>query len=377
VTINAQRKTLFDRGERTDAGPMRHDESAFGFLNRTADPRFAQGRLFFEGVFARYPEEHRAQLRGRFRSKRDEQHQGAILELMLFAALEGQGVEVSDRTPDFRVGSGDERWCLEATSLTPDKFDMPRGLRTVVATIQRELRSSDYFLHLRLHGSLKSTPRKERYLKPLRELLETPLDKAHLGSVCIRFDGMQLTATLMPKGSPRGDSHSVIGIQSYGDAEIVVTPKATSALLKTLVGKARKIGERHRCARAWLAVAIPDDELAIGFDDLMLHALFGADHYGSVASSGESFWFRRDRSPVRTHIEGVVVLGPLLWWALESSEMFCRVYRSPWTERRPPTPLSLLPTVGITKTGAIMRSEGKQFAGLLGDQVRRRTESPG
>lgn len=105
--------------------------------------------------------------------ERGEQHQGAILELLLFAALEGQGIEVSDRTPDFRVGSGDERWDLEATSLTPDNFDMPRGLRTVVATIARELRSSDYFVNLSSTGSLASTPpSKERYLKPLRRLSE-------------------------------------------------------------------------------------------------------------------------------------------------------------------------------------------------------------
>jgi len=344
---------------------MRHDESGFGFLSRTANPRFAEGRLFFEELFARYPQEHRAHLRGRFRSKREEQHQGAILELLLFAALECHGVEVSDRTPDFRVRSGDGRWCLEVTSLTPDKFDMPRGLRTVVATIAEELRSSDYFLNLNLRGSIESTPPKERYLRPLQELLETPWDEAHLRSERIRLDGMQLTATLMRKGSTRGNSHSVIGIQSYGDAEIGVNPATRRALRKSLVAKARKIGQQGHCERAWLAVAIPDDELATGVDDLILDGLYGLDHSGSVANSGESFWFRDDRGRVRTRIEGVLVLGPLLWWALQSSEMFCRVYLSPWTERRPPMPLARLPAVRITTDGVVKRSDGERFGTLI------------
>ena len=367
MTINAQRKRLFDSGDRSDSGPMRPDESDFAFLNRTANPKFAQGRLFFEGTFARYPQEHRAHLRGRFRSKRAEQHQGAILELLLFAALGGHGVEVSDRTPDFWVGSGAERWCLEVTSLTPDKFDMPQGLRTMVATIAQELRSSDYFLNLSLRGTLESTPNKKRYLEPLRELLETPWDEAHFRSQCIRFDGMQLTATLMRKGSARGNSHSVIGMQSYGDAEIGVNPATRRALRKTLLAKARRIAQQRHCERAWLAVAIPDDELATGCDDLILDALYGVDHSGWMADSGESLWFRRDRTPVRTRIEGVVVLGPLLWWALESSEMFCRVYRSPWTEGRPPMPLYRLPTVGLTTDGVIMGSDGDRFGALIGE----------
>lgn len=366
MTINAQRKTLFDSGDRSDSGPMRADESAFAFLNRTANPRFAQGRFFFEGIFARYPQQYRANLRGRFRSERAEQHQGAILELLLFAALRGHGVEVSDRTPDFWVGSGAERWCLEATSLTPDKFDMPRGLRTVVGTIERELRSSDYFLNLSLRGSLESTPNKKRYLEPLRELLETPWDEAHFRSRCIRFDEMELTANLMRKGSARGNSHSVIGIQSYGDAEIGVNPATRRALRKTLLAKARRIGQQRNCRRAWLAVAIPDDLLATGFDDLIVDAVYGVDRHGSHADSGESLWFRHDRTPVRTRIEGVVVLGPLLWWALESSEMFCRVYRSPWTEGRPPMPLCRLPAVRITADGMILGSDGDSFGALIG-----------
>ena len=84
MTTITQGKTLFDGGERSENIPMRPDESAFGFLPRTADPRFAQGRHFFEAIFSRYPEEHRSHLRGRFRSTKADQHQGAMLELLLF-----------------------------------------------------------------------------------------------------------------------------------------------------------------------------------------------------------------------------------------------------------------------------------------------------
>lgn len=129
--------------------------------------------------------------------------------------------------------------------------------------------------------------------------------------------------------------------------------------------KARKTGSRAHGERVWLAVAIPDDELATGLDDLILHALYGLDELGSVAGSGESFWFRCDRTRVRTSVDGVVVLGPLLWWAMEHHEMSCRVYRSPWTDRRPPMPIRRLPTVGVREDRKIVRSDGERFGALI------------
>lgn len=69
--------------------------------------------------------------------------------------------------------------------------------------------------------------------------------------------------------------------------------------------------------------------------------------------------------------DGVVVLGPLLWWAMVHHEMFCRVYRSPWTDRRPPMPIRRLPTVGVREDPKIVRSDGERFGALIGEQLRR------
>lgn len=367
MAASTQQNMLFDVGTPKDSGSMRHDESAFGFLSRTDRPKFAQGRLFFEQVFARYPEEHQAHLRSRFRSDRAEQHQGAILELLLFAALERHGVKVRDDTPDFSVDNDNEHWYLEATSLTPEKFGIPQGVRTVVGTIARELRSNDYYLSLSLRGSLKSTPSKKQYLRQLQDLLDTPWDESPLRRESIQIDGLRLTAGLIRKGSSRGISHSVIGIQSYGDAEIGVNPETSRAIWKTLAAKARKIAQKEEGERVWLAVGVPDDTLATGSDDLILDALYGVGESGSVSDKEERFWFRRGRDESRTRIEGVIALGPLLWWALDSSEMFCRLYLSPWTQCRPPMPIRRLPTIKVRADGKTLRFNGEKLGTLIGD----------
>lgn len=369
MTTIAERKTLFPGGERSDGSPKRPDESPFGFLCRTANPRFAQGRHFFEAIFARYPEEHQSHLRGRFRSTKAEQHQGAMLELLLFAALGCHGVEVSEETPDFRVKSGNERWSLEATSLTPEAHDMPQEVRTIVGTIERELQSSDYYLSLRLSGSVRSTPSKRQYLRPLQRLLDTPWDVSQSRRISIQINGLQLTATLIRKGSSRGISHSIIGSQSYSDAEISPKPETTRSVRKVLATKARKVGHHGHSERVWLALAIPDHELATGFDELILRALYGVDEFGSVVHTGQSFWFRRNRGSVRTRVEGVIVLGPLLWWALQSREMFCRVYLSPWSEARPPMPIRRLPAVKYDPAGRVIRYDGERLGALVADSI--------
>ena len=294
-----------------------------------------------------------------------------MAELLLFAALGSHGLEVSADTPDFCMGSGDSRWWLEVTSLSPDIFDMPKRVRTIVDTIGQELRSSSYYLNLRLRGSPESTPKKERYLRPLRDLLDTPWDESPSRRESIQIDGLRLTATLIGKGSLRGTSSSVIGLRSHGNAELVVKPETSRALQKSLAAKARKINRRGLGQQVWLAVVVPDSMLAAGEDDLILHALYGVNEFGSVAGSGESFWFRRDRKPVRTRVQGVVVLGPLLWWALEHQEMFCRVYRSPWTDHRPPMPIRRLPTVRVREDRNIIRSDGERFGALIGEECRR------
>jgi hypothetical protein len=74
---------LFDDFERTDERPKLHGESDFEFLNRSARPPFARVRRELEEWFAAYPAPEQANLAGRFRDRRREQHLPAWWELYL------------------------------------------------------------------------------------------------------------------------------------------------------------------------------------------------------------------------------------------------------------------------------------------------------
>jgi hypothetical protein len=114
-------KTLFDDIVRTDPEPSRGEDS-FAFLNRVATPYWERVRAFAERAFSAYPEEHAADLRGRFRDRRWPEHAGAWWELYLFTLFRSLGFEVEvhprlsavSTRPDFRVGTGAESFLVEA-----------------------------------------------------------------------------------------------------------------------------------------------------------------------------------------------------------------------------------------------------------------------
>jgi hypothetical protein len=114
---------LFDDIEREDFGPPLHNEPQFTYLNRSAHSRIARVREVLETWFSRYPEPKK-DLQMRLRSD-DENHLGALFELVLYELLFRLGCEVTPhpklsettRHPDFlaKPPNGDS-FCLEATT---------------------------------------------------------------------------------------------------------------------------------------------------------------------------------------------------------------------------------------------------------------------
>ena len=99
---------LFDDVIHTDSGYKRRDESDFECLNRLAWVSVEIGRGTLESWFARFPEEKKLDIRGRFQGD-DREHQGALLELATHEILcaVGSNVQVEPdidgRRPDFAV----------------------------------------------------------------------------------------------------------------------------------------------------------------------------------------------------------------------------------------------------------------------------------
>jgi hypothetical protein len=114
---------LFDDMKRDDEGPASYSEPKFGYLNRSARPAFLAIRTVLEGWFSSYPEAHRKDLHGRFRSSDDTQHRSAFFELFLHELLLRLGcraeihpsVAGTSKSPDFLVESKiDGMFYLEA-----------------------------------------------------------------------------------------------------------------------------------------------------------------------------------------------------------------------------------------------------------------------
>lgn len=110
---------VFEEGPRIDARPPQHKESAYAYLNRSADARAEQERARIEDCFERYPAAERRELGLRLRSRLDDQHRAALFELTLHELLLRCGPPVliepklphSWKSPDFLVQG---RFYLEA-----------------------------------------------------------------------------------------------------------------------------------------------------------------------------------------------------------------------------------------------------------------------
>jgi hypothetical protein len=126
--------TLFDDIDRTDRSPRRDDEDSFSFYNRAAGVHWQRIREVLEEWFAAYPDEHKADLRGHFRSKIAGQHVGAIWELYLHRLFSCMGYVVSVHPkvpgstgrPDFELVREGERLYVEAAVVFSGVVDAGR-----------------------------------------------------------------------------------------------------------------------------------------------------------------------------------------------------------------------------------------------------------
>ena len=161
---------LFDEIERNDYELAQYAEPLFAYLNRTARVEFARIRRELEEWFTRYPASGQAELRARFRSDIDSQHQSAFFELFLHELLLRLGCQVTihptvpnvARTPDFLVKSPDgERFYIEATIATNESAAEAASrarMNAVYDVLNRVVDSPDFFLWIKIDGAPKTPP---------------------------------------------------------------------------------------------------------------------------------------------------------------------------------------------------------------------------
>ena len=358
---------LFDDYERTDLNWRMDGEPTFRFRNRSAQDRVERVRALLEEIFALYPPTARRQLRGRFRSDKDEHHEGALLELLFFAVLGPRTVSVNPDTPDFEFICGARTYLLEANAfdqgMTSGKLE-----QHVVGTIERKLQSSNYCLGIMLRGKLTGTPPDASFIQPIRELLETsPGDlnttkalkaEVNLDAYAEGFCRLDVYLSLKSTDAP---NHPLIAVRSstwgwVGAEEVEWSAK----LLRGLEVKAKKLNQCR--GPAYLAVSVPTDLLPTP-NTTAIRALYGTSD--ETRESGlPCFWEKRGRRR-NSHVEGVVVCGKLLPQALDHEEMFCRLYMAPGAGD-PPEPLSRLPRVWL-EGGELRGQPGEKLGALVRD----------
>lgn len=109
---------LFDNPNPDYYGYSNQNENAYDFFNRSALPKFVVVKDKLEELFSQYPEEHKYELKKRFKKT----FQSSFFELFLYSWFKGLGFSVkihpdlgvSGKKPDFLVSKGRIEFVVEA-----------------------------------------------------------------------------------------------------------------------------------------------------------------------------------------------------------------------------------------------------------------------
>lgn len=172
---------IFDEIYRTDGYPKSRNESLFAYLNRSTDPDVAKKRRIIEKWYESYLEDGQMDIKGRFRSKRDDALQSAFFELELYQLLSGLGctakvhpeIEGLSTHPDFLVNYKDQSFYLEAKVVDPESraFRLNRNEQNVIDKLN-SLPSDGFRIGVDMEGKLSSTLSRQKVTGPFIKLLE-------------------------------------------------------------------------------------------------------------------------------------------------------------------------------------------------------------
>lgn len=376
---------MFDDGvERTDAIAY-PGQGAFEFMNLSSWPASANARRVLEAWFARYPRNHKPQLRGLLRSRDDHQHYAAVFELYLHELLSTVSNDVrvhprvgrrQTRRPDFRVQSmSGQAFYVEATTISGGSVSKePAGLLNPFMRALGNVCSDDFFMEIGTSGELRSQPSARHCRRKLamwldsldydsvKDAIENP--RATRPSFPWRHGGWTITFTPIPKGTRRGIADPVTrGIQHAGAG--VVDSK--SPVRDAVSDKASAYGTLR------LPFVIAVNTLDIGFDDIDLHSAMLGDERWSVTNTSAGphaeptsrasngvFW--QAGEPRRRHVSAVAVFRSLLPWNMHRD--LVDVYHNPWATH-PLMPYTLPLRAWVPENGEMRKRSGVPIAQLL------------
>lgn len=378
--------TVFDRLVKRDGDQGKlHSESDFSFINRSADVAMAGAREVIESWFARYPPEHRFDLRNRLR---EGDFNSAFFELYLHEMLVRMDYSLTieapagtkGRSPDFHVRGEDRAdFYLEARVISGRSREQAAAERRANQVYEEidKLVSADFFVGIEC-SKLPSEPLSGREIRAfLKEKLDATnwdelvplyLDGGPAAMPRWRFADLRWPVEFFPIPKQLEDRGKQ-GIRPLGMLfHDFGALEDLSFIRHAISQKAKRYGDLN----APFIVAV---NLLSGFadEDAVVSALYGRrtrtflrlGNGKEIVTDGRDdtgLWSSAGPHSKLTRLSGILVVLRAEAWNVPSSRLlYCS---NPWANSRLPDPFPRLPRI-VLFNDRLERRRGASSADLF------------
>lgn len=382
---------LFDQIQRTDQESARYAEPMFTYMNRTARSDFEKVREKLELWFSHYPVLEQPELRARFRSDIDTQHQSALFEILLHQILLVFGCKITPhptlpntaKTPDFLVKplSGTPFYveAVLATNESAEEVAARARINTVYDVVDRKVDSSNFFLWIDVEGAPGSPPRASKIASFLNKriakldpdavakLYETDGMDA-VPSWRYQHDGWIVNFQPIPK---KPEARNKEGVRPIGAKSTGVRWVDHRTPIRDAINK--KVGRYGKLELPYV-VAVNVLEFIDEID--IMEALFGKEQFTidfSQSNPPEPVSTKMSRvrdgvwtsyeGPRNTRVSAVLVTTRLSPWNLSSGNV-C-LYHNPWAQKSYSSALVRLPQA-VLEGDHMKKVGGESIGSILG-----------
>ena len=333
-------------------GTRGHTEPLYEYLNRSARPSMERVRDLLEGWFSYLPSDAKNEIRSRFRSSDDIQHQSAFFEIYLHALFSKLGFqieihpEIPGQTthPEFLVSKEEKPVSyIEATLASGPKEDKAADKReSVVYETIDKTNSPNFFIGIKVSGS-PNTPPPGRKWRTFLEKWLSELDPDTLGEKIESYgleglptatrdhDGWTITFQAIPKSPKARGKPGIrpIGVRFFGFEQL----KEDEYIRNAVKEKATKYGNLD------FPYVIAINVLSIFCrDQIVMDALFGDEGIRFYNKPGGGSYHKPIRNPngafcgpsgpQNTRVSGVIICKNLLWGNISSENPV--LWHNPW-----------------------------------------------
>lgn len=378
--------SVFDDGPRDIAGGADHLVSQFEYLNRSDRDEAERVRDLVEDLFSRYPADAQGTLRTRLRSVDDNQHMGAVFELVLHELLLRAGCQIlavepslegTERSPDFfaQTETG-ARFYLEATLATGRSRTQEGADRRLSEALQAidSVQSPDFFLDVHITGTPAAPVSGRRLRRRLEGWLQT-LDYEQVTAqgndeakarpqFTYEQHGVRFRVAVIPRHQTRGTTERGRAIAGRMLAPLSVQPQ--EPIRTAVLGKAGRYGDLDApyivAVNALSTYAREDDAVDALFGTKVVSIRQTAEGFEDrIGRDTDGVWYG-PRGPINTRVSGVLSTERLGPWSL--GQRRARLFVNPWA-RRPLVASPLAIDVREVRDERLHRTAGSSIAELL------------